>query len=104
RKVRRESMLAYGALLAEHGRLVQKRWIKREEVTDDALLNATEFGPVADTITLYESVSGMRPAPITRASLIPIVLASALPLIPVFAIQIPLKQVLAKLLTPLIGL
>src|SRR5262245_15576128 len=41
RRVRRQSMLAYGALLAEHGRLVQKRWIKHEEVTDDALLNAT---------------------------------------------------------------
>jgi hypothetical protein len=104
RRVRRENMLAYGALLAEHGRLVQKRWIRRQQVDDDAVLSAPEIGPVADTLSLFEAVSGMRPAPITKSSLVPIVVASVLPLIPVFAIQIPIKQILAKLLAPLVGL
>ena len=46
----------------------------------------------------------MRSMPIGRKSLLPIVLASALPLIPVFAMQIPLKEIAAKLLAPLIGI
>jgi hypothetical protein len=46
----------------------------------------------------------MRPLPVSRVSLIPLAAATALPLIPVFAIQMPLKQVIGKLLGPLIGL
>ncbi len=105
RKVRRASIAAYGALLAEHGRRVERRWIRHEVVADeDGLLSAPELGPVADTAALYEVVAKMRSAPIGRKSLLPVVLASALPLIPVFAMQIPLKDIAKKLLAPLIGI
>jgi hypothetical protein len=46
----------------------------------------------------------MRALPVTRASIIPLAAATALPLIPVFAIQMPLKQVIGKLVAPLLGL
>jgi hypothetical protein len=104
RKVRRESLAAYGALLAEHGQLVERRWIRRETVEDHGLLSAPEIGPVADTVALYEVIAKMRTVPVGRQSLVPVVLASALPLIPVFAMQIPLKEIAKKLLAPLIGI
>jgi hypothetical protein len=104
RALRRRSLVAYGALLAEHGRLVERRWIKKQPVEDAEILSAPEIGPVADTISLFEAVQRMRPAPIGRRSLVPVVLASALPLVPVFAIQVPLKQIVATLLKPLVGL
>ena len=103
RVLRRESLAGYGALLAEYGRLVERRWIRRKVVADeDGLLSAPEIGPVADTVALYEVVSKMRPAPISRRSLLPIALASALPLLPVFATQLPVKDVLLKVLAPLL--
>ncbi|MEO8605917.1 MAG: hypothetical protein ABI629_25330 [bacterium] len=46
----------------------------------------------------------MRVIPVTRASLLPIGLAAALPLVPVFATQMPRKQAVLKLLRPLMGL
>ena len=104
RAVRRASLSAYGALLAEHGRLVERRWIRRESVEDHGLLSAPEIGPVADTVALYEVIAKMRTMPIGRQSLVPVVLASALPLIPVFAMQIPLKEIAKMLLAPLIGI
>jgi hypothetical protein len=106
RVLRRQSLLAYGALLAEHGRLVERRWIQRDPAAqgDIPLLSAPEIGPVADTISLYEAVGRTRPAPISRRSLIPIAIAVAVPLLPVFATQIPIKDVILKVLAPLVGI
>ena len=106
RALRRTSRLAYGALLGDYGRAFERRWIRRE-ATDEAeapMLSAPEIGPVADTVALYEVVSRMRSAPISRRSLLPIALAAALPLLPVFAIQLPLKAVVLKVLAPLLGI
>lgn len=103
-RVRRTSLAAYGALFAEHGRLVDRRWIRGEKVDDHGLLSAPEIGPVADSIALYEVVAKMRTVPIGRKALVPVLIAAILPLIPVVATQIPLKQIVAKLLKPLIGI
>jgi hypothetical protein len=104
RALRRQGLAAWGALLAQHGRLVERRWIRREPVADDALLAAPELGPVADTIALFEAVKRMRPAPIGLRSVLPIALATLLPLIPVFATQVPLRTIAAKLFAPLLGM
>jgi hypothetical protein len=103
RALRRRALTGWGNLLAERGRRVERRWIDREPVEDDPLLSAPELGPVADTAALFETVHGIRPAPIARSSLIPPVLATVIPLIPVVAIQIPLKEIAKKLLTALVG-
>jgi hypothetical protein len=104
RALRRRNVALFGALLAEHGRLVERRWIRREQLEDDALLGAPEIGPVADTVCLFETVSGIRSAPVSRRSLLPIALASVLPLVPVFATQMPLKEIASMLLAPLVGI
>lgn len=106
RALRRTSRLEYGARLGDYGRAFERRWIRRE-ATDEAeapLLSAPEIGPVADTVALYAVVSGIRSAPISRRSLLPIALAAGLPLLLVFAIQMPLKAVVLKVLAPLLGL
>jgi hypothetical protein len=102
--LRREALAGWGALLTEHGRLVERRWIRREAVADDALLAAPELGPVADTVALYETVKGMRAAPIARSTLIAPIVASAIAFVPVAATQVPLKEIAKKLLTGLVGL
>jgi hypothetical protein len=101
--LRREAVARWGALLTEHGRLVERRWIDREEIADDALLSAPELGPVADTVALYETVRGIRTAPIARSSLIPPLLATLIPLLLVASTQIPLKEIAKKLLGALVG-
>jgi hypothetical protein len=101
RACKRRALLDYGALVGEHGRLVRRRWIEGEPLADAALLGAPEIGPVADTISLYEAVKRMRPVPIGRPSLLAIVLAAALPMLPVLAIEIPIKDLLLKLLKTL---
>lgn len=101
---KRNSRAAVGALLAQYGRMFDRRWMRGEQVDDAGMLGAPEIGPVADTVALFEAVSHMRVLPVSRATVTPIALAAVLPLVPVAATQVPLAEALKKLLLPLIGL
>lgn len=94
---RRQAMLEYGTLVGEHGRLVRRRWIEGRALDDDALLTAPELGPVADTVSLYEAAKAMRVVPLGKSSAMPLVVAAALPILPVLAIEIPLRDILKTL-------
>ncbi len=98
RRLKRRSLLEYGALVGQHGWLVQQRWILGERVEDKGLLDAPELGPVADTISMYEAVKRIKPVPLGKQSLVAIVVPALLPMIPVLAIEVPVKETLLKLL------
>ena len=101
---KRQSRAAIGVLLSKYGHLFERRWLREQTVNDGGMLGAPEIGPVADTVALFEAVSRMRVMPIGRSAIVPLALATALPMVPVLATQIPLKEALAKVLAPLIGL
>jgi hypothetical protein len=94
---KRKARLEYGALVGNHGRLVHRRWIRHEPIADDSLLQAPELGPVADTQSLYEAAIKMRSAPIGKSAVLSIVLPAAIPLLALFAIQVPIKDIVVKL-------
>jgi len=99
---KRRARLAYAALVGEHGHMVHQRWIQREPVADPTLLEAAEIGPVADTAAIYHAVVAMRPAPIGMRAMLAIVLPIALPMLVAAALQIPLKDIILKLLKALV--
>jgi hypothetical protein len=98
---KRRALLEYGALVGEHGRLVRRRWILREPLEDSPLLEAPEIGPVADTLSLYEAVTKMRAVPIGKTALLMIGLPAAIPMLALFAIKVPIKDLLLKILAAL---
>ena len=98
---KRRALLEYGALVGEHGRGVRRRWILGEPVPDAGVLAAPEIGPVADTISLYEAVRKMRIAPIGVIALASVLLPTALPILVVLALQIPIRSLLLGLLKAL---
>jgi hypothetical protein len=99
---KREARPEYGALVGEHGRLVRRRWIEREPIADDSLLGAPEIGPVADTLALYEAVRKMRPVLVDAQSALAVAVPAALPMLAVLAIEIPVKDILLKVLGTLV--
>jgi hypothetical protein len=99
---RKRAMLEYGALVGLHGKLVRERWILRQAVENDEVLNAPEIGPVADAIALFDAVKAMRPVPIGKPALLAIALPVIVPFLLVLSIKIPLGQLLGKLLKGLV--
>jgi len=99
---KRQALLDYGALLSEHGRLVDARWIHKAQIAEQPILDAPELGPVADVQAMYQSVAAMRPAVISKSILLRIALPAALPLLLLVATQWPLKSTLSKLLFTLL--
>ncbi len=100
--LKRQALLEYGALVGQHGRLVRKRWIAREPVESSPLLAAPELGPVIDTVSMYEVVDGIRPSPLGMRSLMAVVVPAVVPMIPVFAIQVPMRSLLLQVLKTLL--
>jgi hypothetical protein len=96
--LKRKALLDYGALVGSHGRLVHRRWILGRPVAGDALLDAPELGPVADIAATYELVEKISPLPIGKTTLTAIAVPIALPMLFVAAQQIPLRDMLLKLL------
>ena len=98
--LKRAALLQYGALVGAQGRLVHRRWIEGDaSVGDEPVLSAPEIGPVADANSLYEAVSRSRTILVGKRALLPIVVPTALPLLGVFAIEVPVKELLMKLLS-----
>jgi hypothetical protein len=100
--LRRRALLDYGALLSEHGRLVDRRWIRGETVQAHGLLSAPELGPVADTVSLYNAVDATRPAPIGPRMLLLVLAPILLPMVPLVSIEVPLKPAVLKILSTLL--
>jgi hypothetical protein len=94
---KRRGLLEYGALVGEHGRLVRRRWILGEAPADDALLQAPEIGPVADTL------APLRRGPPDAGRALREVHADrhrgpdADPILVLLSTQVPIKEVLKKI-------
>jgi hypothetical protein len=102
RQLKRQSLLTYGALAGEYGWAVQKRWILREPMQDDGLFEAPELRLLADMIKRYETVKRIKLAPLDKQSLLAVLAPALLPMIPVLAIKVPVKDTLLRLLGVLI--
>jgi hypothetical protein len=96
--LKKQSLLDYGALVGEHGRLVHQRWIEGREVGRPPVLEAPELGPVADTAAMYATVRSMKSLPLGKGSVLTVALAAALPIVAVLALQLPVKALVLTLL------
>lgn len=94
---KRRALLEYGALVGKHGRQVRQRWILGEAPADDALLQAQEIGPVADTLALYDAVRRMRPVPFGKSTLLAIAGPTLIPILVLISTQVPIKEVLKRI-------
>jgi hypothetical protein len=100
--MKRQALRQYGALIGEHGRLVHRRWILGEPVPPTELLDAPELGPVADTAAIYEAVANVKPLPVGKDTLLMVLVPIMLPMLFVIARQIPIRELLLKLLKTLV--
>jgi hypothetical protein len=99
-RMRREARLRYGALLGRQAELLEDRWLTGPR-SDEGLLGAGEIGTSADAFALYDAVDRLRPFPLGVRTLIPLAVIALLPFLPVVLIEIPMRELLLKLVSAL---
>jgi len=103
-RAKRRAELAYGRLAARYTRRFDARWLgegegeKEAERRDNELLGTADIQSLADLQGSYDVVRQMRPVPLTTATAVTLVLAAALAMLPAIEAEIPLKDILIKVL------
>jgi hypothetical protein len=101
--LKRDAEFRYAAVIGWHGRLFEERWLEGgAEAGDAELLGAPEISAVADAAAVYQGVESLRAFPIGAKALAPFALLTLLPFLPVIATEIPLKDLLRKILSALL--
>lgn len=85
----------YGRLATDHARLFQARWIDRGP--RDSVLGSPDVSSLADLGTAYDVMRSMRIVPFGAREITLIVAATAIPIIPLVLLQLPLLELLKKL-------
>ena len=100
-RLRRQGRLAYGALAAKHARLFEDRWFAPGQTTSE-LLGAPEISSLTDLAASYQLVRTLRPLPFGQSTVVSVLLAALIPMLPVALLEAPLKVILVRLLKVLI--
>lgn len=100
-RLHRQGILQYGTLGQIHRVDFHKKWILNRKGHEEEFLNAPEVSTLTDYASSYENVEKLQPFPLDRGGLVALVLAIAIPLIPVVLAEIPLATVVKGLLSAL---
>lgn len=98
-KLRHEGVLQYGVLGQVHSTEFHEKWILNPDIDRVELLTAPEVSTLTDYATSYENVEKLKPFPLDQGTLIGLLLAIVLPLLPVVLAEIPFITVLKGLLS-----
>lgn len=95
---RREGMREYDTFMSHVGRTVAAKWLAPGRHIDAELLECPDFSTLTDLSQCAECVRAMAIVPFTRRSIIPLAIAGLIPMLPVVATVIPLRDVLLKVI------
>jgi hypothetical protein len=87
----------YHALVAEHHLSFEDKWIVNRKEKSDELLGSPDVSSSADIQMVYESVKDMTIFPFNIKTMLITVVVSLLPLVLVFALQMPVVDILKML-------
>ena len=96
-KLKKQGLSRYGALVSRHHLAFEAKWINGDGASGEAAadpLGSPDASSLADLSTGYQIIQEMRPVPVTKQSIVPLVLAALLPFVAVAATQAPFKQIL----------
>lgn len=97
-RCRFQGLLQFGALVWEHDRAFDEKWIEhRSPVSGESLLGTPDAQSMSNIAICYQHINEMWPIPFDSKAFAILVLAALLPLLPLLGTQIPLQEIFAKL-------
>jgi hypothetical protein len=99
-RLKKQGLSRYGALVSRHHQGFEAKWIRADGVTAAAVtdpLGSADMSSLADLSASYQIIQELRPVPVTRQSIFPLVSAALLPFVVVAATQAPFRQILGTI-------
>jgi hypothetical protein len=96
--LKRQGLSRYGALISQHNLAFEARWLGDNAAGQGAAaVGSPDVSSLADIAMAYELVKSMQSVPVTRASIVPLVLAAMMPLAGVALTLVSFKAILDSL-------
>lgn len=97
-QLKRKGLSTYGALASRHNLAFQARWITQSQPEgSEGSLGSPDISSLADLAAGYELVKNMRAVPLTKESLMPVVVAALIPILAVSATQAPVAKIISEI-------
>ena len=100
--LKRNSLLAYGALGTDASEEFEHRWLGRARRTAAPIIDGGDPSALADLTAVYETASRMGTVPVQRWILLQFIGATVLPLLPLLLLVMPLDEIVQKLFSMLV--
>jgi hypothetical protein len=103
-RVRRDALVAFGAMAHDYSRQFRARWIGPGRTGHDGLLGSSDIQSLADLASSYETVRTMRILPVTTTLMLVILGCAVIPHLALLLLEYPLSQVLLDLVHAVVGI
>jgi len=100
-RLKRQALLDYGALAGGHNRVFERKWIRPAEDGGNAL-GTPDVSSLSDLGASFELIRKMNLIPVGLESVVPLLVAIAVPAVVVVLIQIPLADIVKALVQTLL--
>jgi len=97
-QVKRRALLEYGALVTEHNQLFDTKWVGEHRSREDVILGSPDASSLVDLGGSFAVIRQMGIVPIDKQTLVTLLLAAALPMIPVVLIVTPAYELVHAIL------
>jgi hypothetical protein len=98
-----QALFEYGSLCLRHDRAFSAKWVTAPHGDADAdakrgpLLGCPDVSTMADIAAAYDRVQRMQVIPFDRSTLLTLVVAALIPMVPLLGTAIPMQDILSKL-------
>src|SRR5262249_10812167 len=101
-QTKRHGIFAYGALAIGEGQQLERKWLHRVDGIDESVLEVPDFSATTDLYQVVANVYDMSTVPLDLKNMIPLVIATLLPFVPVALMAVPLDVILQQLVNLLL--
>jgi hypothetical protein len=97
-QAKRTGLREYGTLAERYGREFDAKWLRGGAPADEPFVGSADIQSLADLGNSYEVVKTMRIVPVTKETILQIVVATLAPIVPLALTMMPLEELLKTLL------
>jgi len=97
-QAKREGLREYGTLSERYVREFDAKWLRGGAPAGETLVGSADLQSLADMGGSFEMVQAMLPAPVTKAMVVHLAMATLAPILPLALTMMPLEELLKRLL------